>query len=146
MNSLIFSLLFLLIRFFSVSPQQNKCVILHIIFEENNLNELIIHSGNIDTIRVNDLSGYFKGEDIQCDYESYKIFVQDKFMVDFNTGRYIDVFIHSFEIKDDIIDFSISYAQRTINCQSDYLVMGNILLEIKEGKYSYKSSKFVHYN
>src|SRR5690606_1684483 len=125
---LLFSILLLVILIFSINAQEINCTILQIIFEENNMNESVIRSGKIDTIRVNDLSGFFINQEIQCDYKSYKIFVQHKFQADFNTARYIDVFIHSYNMENEIVDFSMSYAQRTLDCESDYLVMGNIFL------------------
>lgn len=118
----------------------NQCVLISELLMEENINLFIESYDHNKVIRINDLSGYFRENN--CGFRKFSVKVVNNYMVDLNTGRYIDISVLSVHEKNNILKFDIFYSQRTPECEFDFLKMGEVVFENKNNKFILKTSKF----
>lgn len=136
--------LFLVLVLYSCSPKsiliaQDKCDVLSAIFDEKHISEYIGGFENNRLIRVIDLSDYF-GK-MKCGHEKYSVRVEDKLMVDLNSGRFIDLCILSVQEEKELTKFEVFYSRRTSECQRDFLMKGFLIFDNTSNGLRFKDSK-----
>lgn len=120
-------------------PNETRSVLIEFVNEKHIKNFIqSFHSNYI--IRINDLSGFFSSK--TCSYQLYTIKVENKINVDLNSGRFIDISVLSFKKDRNLLNFEVFYSKRSPNCDRDFLMLGNIIMEKTEKGYLLKNSKF----
>ncbi len=137
--------IFIFLILYGCSPKSNifiqdNCELLTSIFKEEHVAGHISDFKNNNLIRVIDLSNHF-GK-IKCGYERYYVRVEDKVMIDINSGRFIDIIILSMQEKRGFIEVELFYSKRTDECQRDFLMKGTLIFERSNNILKLKESKF----
>ncbi len=106
---------------------ENDCQILNAILSVEKLSvDLKLNNNSTGYIRVLDKSGRFKN--CKCDYKNFHIGIIKDIPLDFNTGRFIDIAITSFEHNKNSITIKIFYALSGQNDIYPNLFIGEIEL------------------
>lgn len=121
-----------------------KCEIITVLLNVEELNNFIKEHEKNYSIRINDLSGFFKKVD-RCGYDvRYFVKFNSKLSVDLNTSRFIDISILSFKkLSNEKYKFEIFYSPQTESYHQNYLKHGNIEIQHSEKGWIVTKSNFV---